>query len=280
MHSQRTNFVSAPTPTPQPSDHTMSWLDHQYGGPRCDTCKTPLDNQDRQVTTGRYWTNCQLCRDIQTSKKRIRAGRAPVLHLTPRTMSHLLRGRTLTADSHIPVARLDREVDSVRRPCPCLFDDMHSTSYSSARSRRPTGVTQKVFDDRHIRTNPSPSKKPFHIRPLGWPSRLPSSRYSVPDNEKKEQAAIEELESEEEEQAAMDEPVCSVCSDAPPDEGFPRLKRCSHEPEVCRDCFEGWLTSQVESTAWDRIKCPVATCSVIIRHKAMKKLALEDTYDQ
>jgi hypothetical protein len=42
---------------------------------------------------------------------------------------------------------------------------------------------------------------------------------------------------------------CTVCGDTFPASEFPQLQACSHNPRVCRECFSGWLISQVGHTS-------------------------------
>jgi hypothetical protein len=71
---------------------------------------------------------------------------------------------------------------------------------------------------------------------------------------------------------------CTVCGDTFPASEFPQLQACSHNPRVCRECFSGWLISQVGHTSWNRIVCPSDGCGVLVGHDDMKKLASEEMY--
>ncbi|OAL44431.1 hypothetical protein IQ07DRAFT_473653, partial [Pyrenochaeta sp. DS3sAY3a] len=70
---------------------------------------------------------------------------------------------------------------------------------------------------------------------------------------------------------------CSVCSEKLPYEPM-RLSGCSHEPDVCQDCFQQYLAGRMDTTAWDRIVCPSAGCKTEITHDDVKKFASQEQF--
>ncbi|KAF2752265.1 hypothetical protein M011DRAFT_415565, partial [Sporormia fimetaria CBS 119925] len=66
---------------------------------------------------------------------------------------------------------------------------------------------------------------------------------------------------------------CSVCGTNLPLDQFPALSDCHHQPEICAACFSGWIRSQLDTVAWDRIKCPGTDCQVFLRHEHVKQHA-------
>jgi hypothetical protein len=71
---------------------------------------------------------------------------------------------------------------------------------------------------------------------------------------------------------------CSACSNMFPADQFPRLELCTHESQICHECFANWLTAQVSSSSWDQIPCPSNECDVRISHSEMNCLASQETY--
>ncbi|ORY19712.1 hypothetical protein BCR34DRAFT_471454 [Clohesyomyces aquaticus] len=71
---------------------------------------------------------------------------------------------------------------------------------------------------------------------------------------------------------------CVVCGDSTPVPEFPALVECNHQPEICRDCFKGWIASELESKSWDTIKCPGSKCKVIMQHNHVQQYADPDIY--
>ena len=52
-------------------------------------------------------------------------------------------------------------------------------------------------------------------------------------------------------------PECSSCGDEFPNGGLAVFDDCEHEPEICAECLEGWVESQLDSTVVEaRSTCP------------------------
>jgi hypothetical protein len=71
---------------------------------------------------------------------------------------------------------------------------------------------------------------------------------------------------------------CSVCADTLPAQSFPNLSGCEHRPDVCRTCFLAWVTERMDSTVWERIKCPSSDCRKLLTHDDVKAHAPEDVF--
>jgi hypothetical protein len=71
---------------------------------------------------------------------------------------------------------------------------------------------------------------------------------------------------------------CSVCADTLPAQSFPNLSGCEHRPDVCRTCFLAWVTDRMDSTVWERIKCPSSDCRKLLTHEDVKAHAPGDVF--
>jgi hypothetical protein len=74
------------------------------------------------------------------------------------------------------------------------------------------------------------------------------------------------------------DPECTICADTFPTKDLTSLSECTHEPDVCHECFLSWLTQQMESTACDRIACPSTNCSKTLSHDDVKSNAPADVF--
>lgn len=71
---------------------------------------------------------------------------------------------------------------------------------------------------------------------------------------------------------------CSVCGEIKDPSHAVKLSACTHEPDTCSDCFCNWVTSQLESSAWDGIRCPSNNCQQKITHADFKKHASSEDF--
>jgi len=72
---------------------------------------------------------------------------------------------------------------------------------------------------------------------------------------------------------------CSVCGDVHPAAAFPDL-RCDHNADVCRTCFPEWLSAQVGTIQWDRIRCPSSNCMTAVPYHIVKDCAPAEVFTQ
>ncbi|KAF8848703.1 hypothetical protein BDZ45DRAFT_605495 [Acephala macrosclerotiorum] len=71
--------------------------------------------------------------------------------------------------------------------------------------------------------------------------------------------------------------LCTVCGDNKQSSEFPKRSttRCRHAPSICTEDLKSWIDSQLVDKAWNRIKCPEASCSELFQCEDMKANASE-----
>jgi hypothetical protein len=72
---------------------------------------------------------------------------------------------------------------------------------------------------------------------------------------------------------------CSVCGDEKIIRSeFPNkiTEKCRHEVHTCKECLQRWITSQLDSTSWDRIHCP--ECKLHLKHNDVQKYAEKEVF--
>lgn len=73
---------------------------------------------------------------------------------------------------------------------------------------------------------------------------------------------------------------CSVCGETFPLAYFPGLQGCTHDPDVCRECFVEWLDHKMKDIAIDDIKCPSSGCKTTITHEAVHMHAPAEVFQR
>lgn len=73
---------------------------------------------------------------------------------------------------------------------------------------------------------------------------------------------------------------CAVCGDATLVVELPSLSSCTHDANVCADCFSAWLSSQLEENGWQEVKCPGATCKIQLTYEEIKVFASKDVFER
>lgn len=71
---------------------------------------------------------------------------------------------------------------------------------------------------------------------------------------------------------------CIICTDAKQIGKFPQGKItacCGHEPQVCSEDVQIWITSELESKGWENIRCP--ECREPLDRSDIRKLASKKT---
>lgn len=53
---------------------------------------------------------------------------------------------------------------------------------------------------------------------------------------------------------------------------------CRHLEVPCKDCLKQWLKSSLETTTWDRLKCP--DCPALLGYTDMRRYASKETFDR
>ena len=74
--------------------------------------------------------------------------------------------------------------------------------------------------------------------------------------------------------------TCCVCSDDKRVSEMPRriTASCTHPVMTCKECVGQWISSSLESMAWDRLKCP--ECPQLLRFEDVRALAPPRTFDR
>lgn len=71
---------------------------------------------------------------------------------------------------------------------------------------------------------------------------------------------------------------CSVCGESISNINFIDPAACKHDPDVCNECFVGWVASQLDNTSWEKVQCPSNGCEQLIMHDDVKKYASSDLF--
>lgn len=74
--------------------------------------------------------------------------------------------------------------------------------------------------------------------------------------------------------------TCVVCGDDKKVSEMPTCitKSCEHEPNTCKDCIGQWIASSIDTTAWDRLRCP--ECTQLLRFEDVHAFARRDSFDR
>ncbi|MCJ1397835.1 hypothetical protein MMC11_001031 [Xylographa trunciseda] len=71
--------------------------------------------------------------------------------------------------------------------------------------------------------------------------------------------------------------MCGICMDHIPKSRIPNSKitdRCDHATTACLECLSKSLSSQLDSTTWDRVSCPI--CPVVLGFEEVEMYASKD----
>ncbi|KAF2491119.1 hypothetical protein BU16DRAFT_144198 [Lophium mytilinum] len=71
---------------------------------------------------------------------------------------------------------------------------------------------------------------------------------------------------------------CAICAESCPIPDLPSLMNCEHEPQVCSDCYQRWIASELNSKSWKEIKCPEEGCKQILCHAEVQEYATSEVY--
>jgi len=188
--------------------------------------------------------------------------------------------------------------------CPKIMnssEDMIKNSgkyYKSCSRCREKNRMSKARSDLNSAKRAAEAKKTLETKsaeelPLSKKAKLdPQSRSVEKIDAVVQTAIVREVTSKQPEQAAPTEQPqtstppgktpstreCSVCTEAFPVQDFPSLIACAHEPNVCQECFLGWLDQRMASTTWEQIQCPSRGCSSAISHDDVKIYAPADVF--
>jgi hypothetical protein len=73
---------------------------------------------------------------------------------------------------------------------------------------------------------------------------------------------------------------CAVCGDATLVVELPSLFSCTHNAEVCADCYTAWFGSQLEQNGWQEVKCPGQSCKVNLTCQEIKAYASKEVFER
>ncbi|KAJ9142103.1 RBR-type E3 ubiquitin transferase [Pleurostoma richardsiae] len=72
--------------------------------------------------------------------------------------------------------------------------------------------------------------------------------------------------------------TCTVCSDDKRVTEMPQRisAACEHKPTTCKDCLRQWIQSSLDTTSWDRLKCP--ECPLLLKFDDVRKHASREVF--
>lgn len=71
---------------------------------------------------------------------------------------------------------------------------------------------------------------------------------------------------------------CALCTETLPIFKFPALINCEHKPQVCADCYNSWIVSELDSKSGKEIRCPESGCEVVLKHSEVQQYAVPEVY--
>lgn len=74
--------------------------------------------------------------------------------------------------------------------------------------------------------------------------------------------------------------TCTVCADDKKVTELPTqiASSCKHEPTTCRDCLGRWIHSSLDTSTWDRLKCP--ECPELLGFDDVRRYAPKQDFDR
>lgn len=226
----------------------------------CSKCGKRVSFFDIEGSTGVHRANCYRCRAADTESTR-RKSNEQLAHTKAirRTGGIVRRSKKTPASTKVPTLRLQHD-SHARFPDLDSYTSKNSRVSATARQAQNLQATQ---EDRQRRA-----------RKLARRSR------QVEDQQERGARRVRHGDNDASSTNQPPESECSVCGETLAADQFPRLRGCTHEPQTCSECFSGWLASQIGSTTWDRIVCPAEDCNTLIKHRHMKKLVDQDTFEK
>ncbi|KAF2801268.1 uncharacterized protein BDZ99DRAFT_355100, partial [Mytilinidion resinicola] len=71
---------------------------------------------------------------------------------------------------------------------------------------------------------------------------------------------------------------CAVCGETHLISELPSLTNRNHLPQVCSDCYHGWLESELNLKSQKEIKCPEMGCKELPNHAEMQQYASPESF--
>lgn len=130
-----------------------------------------------------------------------------------------------------------------------------------------------------LRTAP-PSSEPMELD--GNISNGTNTSILVVDEEISEDANVARMLQEQDEEREQQVPLrdCAVCDERYRIGDMPALMNCTHRPETCADCYEGWISSQLNGSSWREAKCPVRGCEMLLTYQEIQQYASRAIFQQ
>ncbi|RYP20869.1 hypothetical protein DL767_009375 [Monosporascus sp. MG133] len=74
--------------------------------------------------------------------------------------------------------------------------------------------------------------------------------------------------------------TCTVCGDDKRVSEMPRriAESCTHSATVCKECVGHWISSSLDTLAWDRLRCP--ECPQLLSFEDVRHLAPPDAFER
>jgi hypothetical protein len=88
----------------------------------------------------------------------------------------------------------------------------------------------------------------------------------------------EELERSTEVAAGTRE--CAVCGDSYAISELPSLAECEHPPQICAECYSGWIAAQLQGSGWEEANCPEDNCKTKLEYYEIQQIATPETFQQ
>jgi DNA-directed RNA polymerase subunit RPC12/RpoP len=252
------------------------------------------DPQDLQKSRPKWWSNCQNCRTTNTVKERKKRNAMA----TATSDTGLQRTRP-TSYSQASSSRLEPKEESKKRKYGHFSESVPSgTEVSLDHEQQPVSKAEELCEGcnqtlerpwitnfGHIICDPCYENAMVdaaeHGQVRGQCEGCNKTVYHWEryDPRKRASNATTAYQSEiSGDFSWIFEPDCSVCGREGWQCTFVALPSCTHEPDVCADCFRNWITSQFETSVQDGIRCPYSTCGHKLTHADIKKHASSEDF--
>jgi hypothetical protein len=73
---------------------------------------------------------------------------------------------------------------------------------------------------------------------------------------------------------------CAVCGESTPIISLPSLSSCTHEAQTCSNCYATWISSRLEESGWQEVKCPGTSCRTHLTHEEIKAYATQEVFER
>lgn len=123
------------------------------------------------------------------------------------------------------------------------------------------------------------------LRRVGYDATTLSDYHRI-QQQKSDAAMAQKLHKEDEEERKKHQELrmqiqdCTVCGEPILLKDFPSLADCTHEPDVCPDCYAGWIATEIVDGSWREVKCPASECKVILKHHEIHQLAKAESFER